>query len=334
MTSMAPMRDFKDSLFALSGTNLVEDYVEQETWNHVSSEFVQIDNNKLIEFLFNDELKPRNQEIYDQLCTALIVENSGVSHLFQYEEIEYSNRDAFFGNCDMDDLLAFAVLLISVYISYVNPTAVLKYTTLHPNYRGEIYTSNNLQGLLKNYTDRGMQYYPGVFVLEATNATLVMDELEIIKDLLTVVKVDTMNLNNKSVVNSILNNIVKISLNEIKYDDGRVLNTSSFKDSEIAACKFLYHITRNGAELNSVQNIKAIFENLKEMVKSGNTRNLKHLFEKFLYYNKDASSLIVAYMQRLAALNKESLSDKENLVSITFDYDSSDLFTIFAEKAA
>lgn len=337
MNGVIAMGLYKEKLAARIIDN-TENVIENECLNLLyrdpSEKFIYLNTNALLTEFFDDELMPKNPEVYDRLCTAMVM-NDNMKDYFTYEEIEYANREAFFEGCDTYDILAFMMILITEFIAS-NARSINGFMILNMYDGTDTALSADILAELAHYSRESThEYYPAILALITDNVDITLERLDIIKNVLTVLKVEDMPVDNKRLANMALNEVDNLHTEgKIAYYGDKVLDTNNFKDSDMSFCRFLYHITRGTVELNSTTNIKAIFENIKDMIGEVSARTLNDWVRMFLATNPRVSNLMIPYLQRLAALNNAELEKEKDLVSVTFNYEDNELFTISKKKAA
>ena len=338
MTSFTSMAVFKEKLIAYTADaeSILEERAITYTFTHPSTDCILINMSLFLTTFYNDDLMPKDPVVYDSLCTALMM-NNYMSDSFTYEEIQYSNRNEFFKDCTPDDLIAFTSILVTEYLAYkFERSDRQKVMLLNPYATADdidFLETDDIHYHLNDYSC-GEHTYPVAVMLMSNDDEVLFENLDIIKDCLTVFKKDNlMEANDKTLASMALPDVQTIAEDKIMYYTGKILDTRSFKDSDSAFCRFLYNITRSTIEINSTTNIKAIFDNLKEMVGNVSNRTLNDWFKLFIGTNKNASNLVIAYMQRLAAKNNEALENGGKNTVATFDYDDTVLFTISKAKA-
>ena len=339
MNSIGRMKAYKEKLIrSLSETEVsVEDAALSFGFMHPSYQFIIIDVNKVMTSLYDDELLPKDPLLYDKLCSALLMNDLSVD-TFYYDEIQYSNIKNFFEGSTPDDILAFSMILITEFIASKFDESDKQMAIIINPYVSDInyYKIYNIKEMIKNYIDDSDNRitYPVVSMLMTSEDTdIILDNLAEIKDLLTVFKKDNAIMNDKSIANLALEDAQGISEGEVSYYNGKILKTDEFKNSDSPFCKFLYHITRGTLEINSTENIKAIFESLKDMIGSIPANTITEWFRIFVNSNRDASNIVIYYLIRLAEKNNNSIQDGVRKTSVTFDYDGTNLFTIHKAKA-
>lgn len=337
MTSFTSMAAFKEKLIAYMADteSTLEERAITYTFTHPSTDCILINMSLFLTTFYNDDLMPKDPVVYDSLCTALTA-NNYLGDSFTYEEIQYSNRNEFFKDCTPDDLIAFTAVLITEYLAYKFEQSDRQKVMLLNPYSSDIdfLETEDIHYHLKDYSCGELHMYPVAVMLMSNDDEIVFENLDIIKDCLTVFKKDDIvAANDKTLANLALPDVQTIAEDKIMYYTGKILDTRGFKDSDSAFCRFLYNITRSTIEINSTTNIKAIFDNLKEMVGNVSNRTLNDWFKLFILTNKSASNLVIAYMQRLAAKNNEALENSRKNTVATFDYDDTVLFTISKAKA-
>lgn len=337
MNSFTPMAAFKERLIAYTADaeSTLEERAITYTFTHPSTDCILINMSLFLTEFYNDDLMPKDPVVYDSLCTALMM-NNYLSDSFTYEEIQYSNRSEFFKDCTPDDLIAFTAILVTEYLAAkFDDSDRQKVMLLHPSADAiDFLETEDIHHHLRDYASGEAPTYPAAVMLMSNDDEVVFENLDIIKDCLTVFKKDDIvAANDKTLASMALPDVQTIAEDKIVYYTGKILDTRSFKDSDSAFCRFLYNITRSTIEINSTTNIKAIFDNLKEMVGNVSNRTLNDWFKTFIDTNKEASNLVIAYMQRLAAKNNEALENGGKNTVATFDYDDTVLFTISKAKA-
>lgn len=330
MTSRA-LKAYRDFVYK-SLEDIDSDFIESNSIDFISRgyEVAFIDTTELLMSFYNDDLSPKNESVYEELCSDLIV-GGHFGDLFCYEEmIDYNN---FLKDCNSGDIMTFTLLALSEHIRL--RSMVCRGITF-----GLIYITYPKGKLVWSYeADITLHdYYPLVCGLTNRSLQSLFDgDLKSVKNLFTFKDGITMTCSDKSLATLAMANVGVVNMlpGVIFYDNNQKLNTNNFKTSDSAFLRFLYNITRDEIELNSIPNIKAIFDNLKiMMINKVPSGTLKSWLQTFMTYSPFDVRFVISYLKRLAAINNECLKNEKDLVDITFDYDGQNLFEIYAKKSA